>query len=403
MSRRAWTLLALALAARLAFAAAMPAGGRGAPMPDNDGYVGLARSFAATGSLLAPDGTPSALREPVFPLVLGCLFKAFGAGYGVVLLLNTALGLAMLWLLMRLGDELLGPPVGEAALALGALYPAFLYHNAQPMRETALTLASVAVVAAVLRARRAGSARAWAAAAVVTALASLTNTTFLPFALILVPAGLLWEGRAAAGPSLRRAAAYLAVFCVLYAPWPARNYARFGRVILGSTAGAGSTFYTYLVVPQEIGGLPAQTRLTDADPVFKGALGLAPAASEAYFWRQGLARVRRHPLAYARLVAWRFFVDIWRVVPRPRPGEGSRRLLVWASVLSDGWVLPAALAGAVLAGTSAPGLFWAYALVASVNGVYALVLTSIRYRISAMPWALLLAAYALVRHKPFPG
>lgn len=398
MSRHAWAVLALAAALRVGYALASPPGGDASKVPDNDSYVALGASLAERGGLLDPEGRPSALREPGYPVALAAAFKAFGVGYGPVVLVNTLMGLCSLVLMLRLGDRFFGPPVGLAAMALGAVYPAFLFHNAQPMRETALVLASLGAVAAVVRAQERGTPGAWALAAAVGVAASLTNTVFLPFALVLVPAGALLTGRREPARALGRAGAYLAVFVLLYAPWPLRNYARLGGFVLGSTAAAGSSFYINLIVPQEATGLPEQTRITSADPVVMGAVGLAPLAREKYFWREAFKKVAREPGRSLRLMAWRYFVDIWRVVPLERPGNPhGHRLLKWVSLGSDGWILPAAAAGVVLAGATAPGLFWAYALVASVNAVYALILTGIRYRLPAMPWAILLAAYVLVR------
>lgn len=399
MSRAAALLLALGLAARLAYGLWAPPGGRGGPMPDPDGYAGLAARWAETGSLVDAEGRPSALREPGYPLLLGAVFKLTGPGYAGVLLLNTALGMAVLWMLWTLGGAWFGPAAGLVALGLGALYPPFLFHGTQPMRETALTAASLGVVYLACRAAERGSLGAWALAAAGCSAAALLNTTFLPFGLVVVPAGLLWLGRRAPRAAAARAALYLAVFCAVYAPWPLRNQARFGRFILGSTAGAASSFYIYLVVPQELGGLPEQTAITDADPVVSGARGLDPAATESYYWKAGLAKVAAEPWRFARLYAWRFCVDLWRVTPRPRPGTHphGQRLLAAVSWLTDGWLLPAAAVGAWLVGAAPPLWPWALGLVASVHSVYALVLTGIRYRMSATPWVLLLAAVALER------
>ncbi|MBI5595556.1 MAG: glycosyltransferase family 39 protein [Elusimicrobia bacterium] len=392
-------LLTLGAAARVGYAVLFPPGGRGSPMPDLDGYVGLGASVAGRAALLDEEGRPSALREPVYPILLGAAFKPFGVGLPAVVLVNLLLNLAALLVLMRIGDELFGPETGLAALAIGAFYPAFIFYTAQPLRESALTLASTGCVAMLLRAGRLDRPGPWAAAGAASSLAALLNTVYLPFGLVVAPLGALIQGRREPRKAVLRCAAFLAAFLACYAAWPARNYAQFGRFILGSTAAGGSSFYTYLIVPQELGGLPEQTAIARADPVAQAALGLDRAERESYFWRAGLKKVAQEPLRFLRLAAWRFFIDIWRIVPRDRPGAQShgRRLLVAASVLSDGWLLPAAAAGVLLAGASAPGVFWGYALVASVNAVYSLVLTSIRYRVASMPWVILLAAYALVR------
>lgn len=390
-------LLAAGFAFRLGYGCAFPVRGEGGGLPDVDGFVALAGSFADSWSFLDREGRPSAHREPGYPLLLGTAFKVFGQRYGVLLGLNALMGTLALLMLFLVGRRLFGEGTAWIATALAAFYPPFIYYAAHPLRESVMVLAGLLSIWALLEALRLARAYAFAGAGAVNALAALTNTTFLPFGLIMAPLGLLallrhrWRG------ALVFSAAYLAAFVLLYSLWPLRNYAVFGEPVLGSTAAGGSSFYTFLVIPQEIAGTPRHTELSDADPVMRASEGLDPIASDRYFWKAGLRVVAEDPVSFARLYLWRFFVDIWRVVPRSRSYDHSYGLLKWVSILTDGWILPLALVGVCLIRLRPPEMLWVYFFILSVNAVYALVLTTIRYRISVMPWAILLASFVLER------
>lgn len=411
MSRRALLVAALALAAFSARAGyglwkasasggniRYDAGARPAAFwdqADPDHYVRLALTYADTGTL-AEDGRPTAHREPVYPVLLGWVFKLFGRSYLALLAANCLLGTLSVLALGWCGRRLFGERVGFAAAALAAVYPPFVYYAAQPLRETAMVLAGTLAVASLLWAADRRPA-ASAAAGAVNALAGLTNTTFLPFGLLCAPLAAAFLRRRAPGAAALGLAAYFAVFLPLYAAWPVRNYLSFGRWILGSTAGGGGTFYVYLIVPQEAGGTPEQGEIMSRDPVLRASVTLDAAARERYFWKAGLERVRRAPGAFLRLVAWRFFWDQWRFYPRPRPYEHSYGLLKAVGLLTDGWIIPLALMGLLWARLRPPECLWIYLFLGSVNLVYSLVLTMLRYRLSLMPWVILLASVALCR------
>lgn len=393
--RLLWAVLALALALRLGYGLARPPQAEG--LADPDGYVSLAASVADSWSY-AEDGQPSAHREPAYSIALGLLFKLLDKRYGVLLLFNALLGTAATWLLHRIGMRLFGPTVALAGAALAAVYPPFIFYAAQPMRESLLLAVSALSVWAVLKAHERRSRASAAAAGAAGALAGLSNTTFLPFAGLFAPAGLAWLGwRADGRRSLACVTVYMLVFSALYAVWPLRNYAQFHTLVLGSTAGAGGTFYTYLLVPQALGGTPEQEIILAADPTTVAGGGLGPIEKERYFWRAGLARVRDKPWRYARLVAWRFLVDTWRILPRSRAYAHSYRLLWWTSLLTDGWLIPLGLLGLLRVRGRPPETLWLYLFVFSTALTYSLVLTMQRYRLSLMPWMILFAAAGLAR------
>ncbi|MDD5656800.1 MAG: glycosyltransferase family 39 protein, partial [Elusimicrobia bacterium] len=348
-------------------------------------------------SLQDAQGRPSALREPAYPLLLGSLFQIFGRSYAAALGANCTLGVLTLWLLFALGRALYGGRVARLALAIGAFYPPFIYYAAQPMRETAPVFWVVLSLWCLERAVRLGSAAGFAGAGAAAALAALTKATLLPFALLLVPLGIIFIARRERVPARRWCASYLAVFIALYGLWPLRNRLVMGRAVWGNTEGGGCNLYQYLVVPQELGGTAAQTEILAADPVYAAANRLDGAARDRFLWRAAGRRIRQKPWAYAKLVAWRFFWDEWRLSPRPRTYDHPYRVLRWISLLSDGWIIPLGLLGIFLSRLRPPGSLWPCLLLFSEVFVYALVFSMIRYRLARMPVLILFAAVALDR------
>lgn len=364
--------MAAGLALRLGYALWRPA-----DRSNQDNYRAIASSVADHG-VLGEEGRPTAEREPGYPVLLGTFFKIFGKTYGVIVLVNLLLSAALLVLLHWVGARLFGDAVGLLAAALAAVYPTFLYYAAQPLRETMMAAAGAAAVASVLW-------RGGAVAGAVNALAALVNTTFLPF------------GLAAVALQRGRRWAYLLAFAAVYSVWPIRNKLVFGHWLLGSTAGAGTIFYTYQVVPQEAGGTQREIDIIASDPVIQGSKDMDVFTREKHMWRAGLAKAAEDPVAFLRRCAWRFFWDQWRLVPRQRAYDQPYALLFWTSLLSDGWLIPLALAGVVLwRGRPREGLV-PLAFVLSANAAYALILSILRYRVSIMPWVILFAAFALAR------
>jgi len=217
----------------------------------------------------------------------------------------------------------------------------------------------------------------------------------VPFGLVLAPVVLLAVCRNNRSKSLRWGCSYLTAFLLLYSLWPARNHRVFKAWILGSTAGAGGTFYTYLQVPQELGGTAQQTEILARDPMGQRAVPSDPVAREKFLFKAGIENIRQDPWRYVKLVAWRFFWDWWRLWPRQRAYDHSYATLKWVSLLSDGWIIPLGFAGMALVRLQPGPVLWIYSLVFSVSFVYSLILTMLRYRLPIMPWMILFASCAL--------
>lgn len=365
-------------------------------IPDPDRYVHLATTVAESWSLTR-DGEPTAERMPAYPLLLGALFTLCAKSYALILLANVLLSVLALFLLYRIGRTLFSERVGFLAAAVAAVYPQFIFYAAQPLRETFTMTLSCLLLWALVSARGRPGAKRFALAGAAGALLALANSIFIPFALVLVPASFLlfpWKKRRDA---LRWAGIYLVAFLICFAPWPIRNRAQFGRWIVGSTVPKYSILYSYLIVPQEYGGTQKEIDILTADPVFQHAGKIAPAEREAFFRRAARKRIRERPLAFARLFAWRFLWDIWRPIPRKRSYAHNYTLVFWASLLSDGWIIPLGFLGMLLTRLRPRECAWIYLFVFSTAGGYSMFLTLTRYRLTTMPWLILFAAAMLAR------
>ncbi|MCX5797446.1 MAG: glycosyltransferase family 39 protein [Elusimicrobia bacterium] len=406
---RSWVLpalLVLGVLVRLGYGLRHPPQQPGQDLANPDDYVEIATSVAQSWTLKRA-GQPSAYREPAYPVLLGVMFKAFGRSYPVALLTNCGLAAAALLFLALVGRELFGETVSLLATAVSALYPSFIYYAALPVRETAILAVSSAALWTLIRALGRPSAAAFAWAGLAAALCGLTNVTLLPFALVLAPAAVIVLCRDRGPAAWRWSGAYLAVFLCLYSFWPLRNYLVFRAWIPGTTLTAGNILYNYLVVPQELGGTPEESRIRQADPVFQAAALMPPAQAERHFRAASLDWIRSHPGTYLKLVSWRFFWDEWRLWPRPQAAGESYRTLRWVGLLTNGWIIPLGLLGMLLA-RKVPRALCLGLFVFTIVLTHSLILTMLRYRVPIMPWLILFASLSVtrlwgaLRGKPLP-
>ena len=393
-------LPAVVLTAFLARAAACwllpvpPPEHRGLPNPDH--YMRLGLTLLERGSLLGTDGGWTAEREPVYPAVLAAsLAVARSARW--VQLVQCAVGAVSVWLLFLLARGVLDERGALVAAGMLALHPQYLFYAATPMRETVQAAVLLLGLLALARAAAAPSARAYALAGAAAALAPLTNSAFLPWALGAAPLGVAWVHRGRR-EALAWAAAFLAAAAPVYGTWVARNYARFGTLVIGATTGGGGNLYMYLIVPNDAAGTPEQARIAADDPVLKelAGLGLSPVAADRWLYRKALARIAREPGRFLGLCAGRF-VKLWRPIPYRRDYGHHWGLIVAASLASDVWLLPAAVAGMFVVGLAAPEAVFLHLFLLSTSAVFTVLWAMVRYRLPMMLAVFVFAAAGLTR------
>ena len=393
-NRRLLAAIVLAgVAFRALYAWKFPQWGPGGAIPDLNWYETLAESLLKFGELRDPVGRLTAAREPGYPALLALLYSvAGGPSYRLGQVLNCVLGAGVIVLTWRLAKELFGEKAGLLAAAIAAFYPQFVYYCSTLERETFQTALFAGALLLLLRASRSPSTGRFAAAGAVLALAALTNSVFLPAGVALFAAA-AWQGRRSR-PRVRGSAAGLAALLALYALWPIRNATVFGRFILGINGG-GAHLYVGLIVPNEAAGTPEETRIMEADAVNAAAARLPESERDALYYRESLKLMASRPLHTARVV-FLSFVKLWRLYPYQRAYAHGYGRIFWAAILSDGWIIPLALIGAILAWRRrVPDVLLPLVGVAAVSGVYAVFWSIIRYRLPMMPVAIGFAAFAL--------
>ena len=244
---------------------------------DPDGYWGLAERLAEGAGFVSPDGSGTAFRPPLYPLLLSGIVTL--GPWGVVFL-HTLLGLAAVlgtyWLGRRLGDERLA----LFAAAFVAVDPLLVRYAPQVMTETLCATLVVLATAGLFLERRAanslgeenGGTWRWVALAgglgMILGLAALARPTFLVWLGLLVGDALIrelaiwWKQRpsaasassaeSASSNSVGRNCALLLPLglgvALVVAPWALRNAKVLGEYKLTTTHGG----YTLLLGNNEI-------------------------------------------------------------------------------------------------------------------------------------------------------
>jgi 4-amino-4-deoxy-L-arabinose transferase-like glycosyltransferase len=204
---------------------------------DSYGYLRIAEEFRQRGRLaLGPTEPLQWARAPLYPLLLAAVkgdtapdWFYEGAHQAPWYRIKTAqiwidvlvTGLLVYWLARRLG----GHAVGVAALALAMLCPFTAFFSLAVLTETpAIALSTAAIAPLILGAAR---PRRWfPVAGALVGLATLLRPDGVLMAAAFVPALApikRWRER------ILVATLALAGFLVVFAPWPARNLARFGH------------------------------------------------------------------------------------------------------------------------------------------------------------------------------
>ena len=104
----------------------------------NDGYGLIAENlYAGNGYRFAPDKLPTAMRAPVYPLMLWGTFEVFGVNYAVIQVLQALLGALTCYLVFLLGRWVLSIEVGLIAALLCAFYPNAIIYSSRIYAENA--------------------------------------------------------------------------------------------------------------------------------------------------------------------------------------------------------------------------------------------------------------------------
>ena len=376
---------------------------------DESYYFQTATSIAAGQGHRSPEDGSRASWPPGYPAFLSVFIDMDEPGLEAgsllfrLLAIQCLVGGVLVALTAYLGRALFDARTGFLAACLCAAYPTLVAFSHYVFSETLFAVLLTAALWGVVAWPTRRSALFAAGVGVLFGIAALTREIALPVA---AACGLWWIRVSA--PPLRRkasvqAAVMLACALLLIAPWSARNYAIFGRVVLVSSAGwlnvrSGNTLagesWLHPDGPALEGFRTSYFAIEDeierADYARSQALALIVAEQPSWIFKKAV-----------RTIAGFFTPDSYLLKKISRGAYGPADLVWVRSVL-----VLSALAFSLIFLCAVPGVFAATAggrrllvglLLSAVLGVHLLANVAPRYRLPFMPLMIIFAASAIVR------
>ena len=317
---------------------------------DEREYLALAHSLAS-GRGFSYDaeresGTTQQFgRAPAYPLFLAAIGAAGGPSDSVPVRVKVAQSIAGAFTVCLVGAlawRLAGPTAGVMSAWIAAIYPPLVWISAYALSESVYCLLGMAAVLtldrAIDRAENRAPATPWTIAG-----GALTGAAILvrPAMLFFVPitaVWLMWRRQ------FRLAALLVLTAVLVVAPWTARNYRTYGRLVLVASEG-GVTFWTgNHPLARGEGDLAANPDIKLAEIEFRQKHpGLTAEQLEPLYYREALDYIAQHPVWWAALLVRKAF---YTVVPLGPSYTLHSTLYAAASIASYLLLVPFAIAGA---------------------------------------------------------
>lgn len=338
---------------------------------------------------------PSVWEPPLYPYLIGGVFKLFGVyshtSAWMLLALNSVFAALTCIPIFLMARETMGEKVAVWSAWVWVLLPYEIYWSIRWVWDTTLSplLLGFIFLVSLRLAKKADGRRWWIVLGALWGMTALTNPSFLSFA----PFCLLWiwhRRRARRCVSVGGIAWAIAVMAVCMAPWLVRNYATFGEFVfirgdfgqqlrLGNGPGADGMLMGYL-----------QPNLNAYEMDRFSRMGELRYAEERK--REALEFIREDPGRFVAISAKRF-VYYW--AGYPKPGEGPllaalRNSLFLASSILTLWGLVLAIR------KKKPGAGLFALLVISYPTAYYVVFPHARYRHPIEPELMILAVFLLL-------
>ena len=392
---------------------------------DEQEYLLLARGIASGRGFVYPAvaGEGAAVvhfeRPPVYPALLAAVLVATNHPWAAaparasdpvplplsssdipraILVFQSLIGAAGIWLISRIASRAAGPRAGVVAACAAAVSPPLVWSCGYALSE--VLYSGLALLTAVLllvvdgggpgaggRKRRFAGVPTALAGGVVAGLAVLTKEGMLLF---LPLAGLWLLARRRWFP----AATLTAAVVVALAPWVARNYAVHHRFVLTAAHG-GVTFWTgNNPLARGEGDLAANPEMKRARNALEAAHpGASAQVMDAVYYGEAFRFIRGRPLDWALLEAKKLF---YTVVPIGPSYLLHSRLYLAGSWLPYVVLAPFAAIGLARLGRRATRLWPVLLLAASVVIMNLAFFPQERFRIPIIDPALIICASACV-------
>jgi hypothetical protein len=363
---------------------------------------------------------PTAWTPPLYPLILGAVFRLFGvytqvSGW-VILAINSVFSAATAPAVYQLARRSFrtNPDAIKVALWSGwlwALYPAAMQYAVKwvwDMSLTACLFTWVLVLALKLR-DEPQLTRLWLLFGSLWGLIALSNSSllaFLPFCVLWIVWFTKKPGAGAPGlasetwvRTLRNLTLAAVCCCAVVSPWIVRNYAVF-HAFVPLRSNFGAELYESAQLENE--GFPTMATLphTEASPDFQRYKRLGELAYSREQGDRAWAIIHAHPGVFAAHILKRVWF-FWVSVPHPVDGSLKSLLSEEARELSYAFLSLAGLLGLALAlrnrVPAARLFFWAFAIYPLL---YYAVTVQARFRHPLEPIICVLSVYLFRSAKP---
>lgn len=377
-------VVVVAVAVRLAFAGLVVGFDR-EPFGDESDYHGIAVSLTQGEGYTLANGTTTARRPPLYPVLLAALYKITGPSPAAARVLQAMLGGVIVWLVFPVARRYFTTQTAWWAAVATALNPFLIFLSGYMLTEN---LYIVVLLCLLLVVPSVGAVRSWrhaAAAGVLLAVASLARPTGFAVAEWFVVVYVLF----AAVPlreRVTRTLVVVAALAIVLMPWAVRNYRAFDRFILFTTHG-GITFYQgnnprVLEVPQYRGNVAPLDQLPGHEELSR----MTQIEREDAAWAMGKQFLRENKREVPRLLCNKF-LRFWRF----KSDTGL------SGIRSGWWFSKDSALGRIAASLD---IGFVYALVAIPLFVFGLVVTWRHWRVLLLPYGLIVChtAISLVFH-----
>ena len=396
-------IVTLALVLRVGYIAYVQARDPEPHFPDERQYLNIAHNFlkgegltvTIDSSTQVPLHYPQEIqRAPIYPLTLALVEKA-KLGLGGMRAVQVVAGVLTCLMIYLLGAELAGERSGRIAGLIAAVYPFYVYFTGRILSETLFLLFFVTSWYYVVRTWKELTGRAeatrWLASCLLAGLLASVVVLTRPSALtvyLLVPVVWLIVGpRRSEG--LAAGLLMLIVLSVGVSPWVARNFRRSGSKETGgrfvlTTLNVGESLYE-AVGPFATGGpnkentdWPDEAEAMIADEYMRNQ----------YLVDLSVSYIKNNPARTLRLAVVKF-LRTWNVIPNYQAVRKPFYMIV--SVVSYVPVLLTAVLGLVVGFKCRRSLVLTLLPVVVITGVHMIFVGSVRYRLSMMPFVMVLS------------
>lgn len=261
--------------------------------------VSVAKGHGFGTTVLAAGGGPTAFRPPLYPFLLGVLYRVVGVDVGAARAAQAVLGVVAVLLCGMLASRVAGRRVGLAAMAIAAVHPAFVLAGGSLLSESVSLPLELGALLAALEHRRAPRGWRWPVlAGILVGLAVLARPNH---AVLAVPVALL-----CARPR-RAALASVVAAAAVVAPWSLRNWAVFGRLVVVSDLDGYVAAGVYNDLSANLrwhpGAFVPPVAVSELRPLFADRR-LDEVALGEELRRRALEYAKAHPTYAARVVGW---------------------------------------------------------------------------------------------------